>query len=648
MPVPFRLAAAAALGFLPVVAAGPSRAAPPAIAAPIPAAPLDAGDVSAFVDGFMPYALARGDISGAAIVVVKDGKLLVAKGFGYADRAARRPIDAERTLFRQASISKLFTWTAVMQLADAGKLDLDRDINAYLDFAVPPRFGRPITLRHLLTHTSGFAETYRELMTPDRASTPTLEAYVKRHLPDRIYPPGTNVAYSNYGATLAGYIVQRVSGERFEDYVARHIFAPLGMRHATFEQPPRRAAGEMATGYIRASGPPYPFEYAGDVPAGALSASAGDMARFMIAHLEGGGPILSPAATSRMHASAFRQIPQLPGMVLGFYEENRNGRRVIGHAGDLISFHTDLHLLPAEHVGVYIAMNSWGRDDASSALRRAFFDQFMDRYYPAAAETMPPPPRGSAGRAQAMSGAYASTRRSAVNFGTLIDLFGQGRLDAAADGTIRFSQFRDAAGEPKRWREVRPYVWREIGGKALLAAEVRGGRVRRLYANDQPAVLTFVRSTPWQSAAWRLPAMAALVLLMALTALAWPVGALLRRKYGISAASSLRPRAERWSLRTMAAGNSLFAAGWLGILTSAGTRPSLLGPGLDPWIRLLQAIGIAAFAATLVFAASAGRRWRRRDATVRGALVDLMLVAAGLAAAFFAFDYHLFDFDLRY
>ena len=146
----------------------------------------------------------------------------------------------------------------------------------YLDFTVPPRLGKPITLRQLMTHTTGFAETYKELMTPDKASTPTLEQYVKRHLPKRIYAPGTTVAYSNYGGTLAGYIVQRVSGERFEDYVARHIFGPLGMRRSSFEQPPR-AEGRVATGYIAGSGPAYPFEFAGDVPAGGLPGKRPDV-----------------------------------------------------------------------------------------------------------------------------------------------------------------------------------------------------------------------------------------------------------------------------------------------------------------------------------------------------------------------------------
>lgn len=630
---------------------GATAAREPAAAVPIQATtpeappPLTSADVAAFIDGFMPYALARGDIAGAAVVVVKDGQVLVSRSYGEADRKTHRPIDVERTMFRQGSVSKLFTWTAVLQLVDAGKLDLDRDINAYLDFPVPPRFGRPITLRDLMTHTSGFAETYRELMTPNRAATPTLEAYVKRHLPARIYAPGTTIAYSNYGATLAGYIVQRVSGERFEDYVARHIFAPLGMRHATFEQPPR---GDMATGYLRASDPPYPFEFAGDVPAGGLSASPADMARFMIAQLggEGSTALLSRATMARMHATSFRQIPSLHGMALGFYEEDRNGRRVIGHAGDLISFHTDLHLLPREGVGIYVAMNSWGRDDASSSLRRALFERLMDRYYPGPALAPVTAPAGSRERAEALAGSYASTRRSSGDLGTLFDLFGQATLEADDDGTIRFSAFHDDAGQAKRWREVRPSIWRDVNGSATLAV-ANEGKSPRLYVDDQPPVFTYVRVSPWQSAAWRLPLLGLFVAIMALSALAWPLGAAMRW-WNRARAARVRPKRERWAARTAAIANTVFAGGWLGILTTAGTRPSVLGPGLDPWLRLLQACGLAAAIATIAFAVLAGRRTYRDGANWRFVLTDGALIVAGLGIALFALDYHLFNFSLRY
>ena len=128
-------------------------------------AALNRADVEAWLDGFMPYALERGDIAGAVVVVVKDGQVLLQKGYGYADVAKRTPVDPETTLFRPGSVSKLFTWTAVMQLVEQGKLDLDADVNEYLDFEIPARDGKPVTLRQIMTHTAGLEETARA---PDR------------------------------------------------------------------------------------------------------------------------------------------------------------------------------------------------------------------------------------------------------------------------------------------------------------------------------------------------------------------------------------------------------------------------------------------------------------------------------------------------
>ncbi|MDE2225982.1 MAG: beta-lactamase family protein, partial [Xanthomonadaceae bacterium] len=165
---------------------------------------MTAEDLSTLFGGMLPYMLARGDIAGGAVVVVKDGKVLFAQGYGYADLKTRTPVSPATTLFRIGSVSKLFTWTAVMQLVEQHKVDLDRDINDYLDFKIPPRFGKPITLRDLMTHTPGFEDTARDLLpaTPDGTN---LERYLKAHIPARIFPPGKIVAYSNYGAGLAGY-----------------------------------------------------------------------------------------------------------------------------------------------------------------------------------------------------------------------------------------------------------------------------------------------------------------------------------------------------------------------------------------------------------------------------------------------------------
>src|SRR5216684_3471521 len=194
---------------------------------------LTVADATAWLDGFMPMQLEREDIAGAVVLVVKDGKVLLAKGYGYKDVAKKIPVTPDSTLFRPGSISKLFTWTAVMQLVEQGKLDLDRDVNTYLDFSIPEAYGKPITLRNIMTHTPGFEETIKGLFAHDRRP---LAVVMKTWVPERIFPPGEVSAYSNYGASLAGYIVQRVSGEPFEQYVARHILQPLGMTHSTFEQ----------------------------------------------------------------------------------------------------------------------------------------------------------------------------------------------------------------------------------------------------------------------------------------------------------------------------------------------------------------------------------------------------------------------------
>ena len=126
---------------------------------------MTAADVESFLDGIVPLQLKQNDIAGATVSVVKDGKLLFAKGYGYADVKNKKPVSAQETLFRPGSISKLFTWTAIMQLFEQGKLDLDRDINDYLDFKIPDAFGKPITLKNVLTHTPGFEEQIKDLFT---------------------------------------------------------------------------------------------------------------------------------------------------------------------------------------------------------------------------------------------------------------------------------------------------------------------------------------------------------------------------------------------------------------------------------------------------------------------------------------------------
>jgi CubicO group peptidase (beta-lactamase class C family) len=189
-------------------------------------------------------------VPGATVAVVQDGELLLAKGYGYAELERNARVDGERTLFRTGSAGKLFTWTAVMQLVEQGRLDPHVDVNQYLDFTIPATFPEPVTLAHLMTHTTGFEDVPEPLFLLREEQLMPLDQYVKQHQPARVFPPGQARAYSNYGTALAGYIVERVSGEPFYAYVENHIFAPLGMERSTLRQPvPAELADDLAAGY---------------------------------------------------------------------------------------------------------------------------------------------------------------------------------------------------------------------------------------------------------------------------------------------------------------------------------------------------------------------------------------------------------------
>ncbi|MGH7720067.1 MAG: serine hydrolase domain-containing protein, partial [Gemmatimonadaceae bacterium] len=242
--------------------------------------PSDPREIEAFLDGMMAAHLDEKHVAGAVVSVVRNGELLFTKGYGFADHDKRAPVDPAHTLFRIGSVSKLFTWTAVMQLVEQGKLQLDRDVNDYIDFTIPATYPQPITLRHLLTHTPGFEDRGLGLFSPKRV--PRGE-WLAENMPARVRPPGTFSAYSNYGTSLAGYIVERASGMPWEEYVERRILQPLGMRNTTAREPlPPALAPQMSGGYEWKGDRmgARDFEVVGaSAPAGSVSSTGADMAR---------------------------------------------------------------------------------------------------------------------------------------------------------------------------------------------------------------------------------------------------------------------------------------------------------------------------------------------------------------------------------
>jgi CubicO group peptidase (beta-lactamase class C family) len=621
---------------------------------PAGAAQLTRADVQAWLDGFLPYALQRGDVPGAVVAVVKDGEVLFKKGYGYADLKRKKPVDPDLTLFRPGSVSKLFTWTAVMQLVEQGKLDLDKDVNTYLDFKIPSAFGKPITLRNAMTHTPGLEEVGRNLFSDDTTKVQPNGDWLKSWTPTRIYPPGTVPAYSNYATAMAGYIVQRVSGEPFEQYIEHHIFQPLGMEHATFRQPlPASLRKDMAEGYESASsGEAKPFEMVVGAPAGALSASGADMARFMIAHLQNGrfgsASILRPETARRMHTTALTLMPAVNRMVLGFYETNRNGHRAIAHGGDTFWFHSDLHLFIDDGIGIFISMNSPGKDGAAGPIRTAVFEQFADRYLPAP-DTATPLDRAVAyEHAHKVAGQYESSRHSVSNFFSLTDLISPSKVTVNPDTTITLPYLTALNGEPKHWREIRPFVWKEVDGTNVAGAKVENGRVEMLSGDEISPFIVFRPTKWWKSPSWLVPLAELSLAVLLLTLIAWPLAAVARRRYGATFPLQGRARsAYRW-VRVAALGLLLLLAGWTWQIQQMSTEVSALTSKSDPWLWLLQLLGFVVFlgaAGVAVWNARLARSGRRPWSSQ---LWSGLLVLATVTLLYIAVVFKLIAFDINY
>lgn len=280
------------------------------------AGPRDPREVEAFFDGAVPSLLEAYHVPGLVLSVVRDGELLFAKGWGLADIETGRAMDPERTIVRVASISKLVTATAAMQLVAEGKLDLHADVNDYLEaFQIEEAFGAPVTLHDLLTHTAGFDDRFLHSGRSFGSPLPSLADYLALRMPPRVMPPGRVVSYSNHGLALVGHLIERASGLSFPDYVQQYVFDPLGMSHSRFflRVP---LDPEVAVPYVWAEGHHTPLGYDHTLlgPAAELNTTAHDMAKFMLAHLQqGDARVLDPATEALMQERHFSVHPRLAG-----------------------------------------------------------------------------------------------------------------------------------------------------------------------------------------------------------------------------------------------------------------------------------------------------------------------------------------------
>ena len=626
------------------LSAGPVRPGPH-VSQPEGRHELTPEDVTAWLDGKIPDALNRGDLPGAVVTVVHNGRILVTRGYGHAatgaDGEPQRPVDSD-TLFRIASVSKLATSISVMQLVERGELDLDVDISAYTDVKIPRRYPGDITLRHLLTHTAGFEE---HAGNPEKE--PDLDSYIHRDPPAQVFAPGTTPAYSNYGMSLAGYIVERVSGEVFEDYVREHVLEPAGMDSSTFDQPlPERLADRVANGYKTSAGQAQPFEEMPDSPAGSLTVSGADAGKFMLAMLnQSQGSALLKGETWRQMFSPGLGADQLgvlaegKQMGLGFFDENRNGYRIVGHSGYANSFHADLEVYPDNGSGVFVAVNGEGKDGAE-ALKDDLMRGFSDRYYPGSEPGAEGGPSVDESRqhARVAAGTYTSSRAPMTSFASIREALPSGwsSIDALDDGHLLLR-----AGESViEYEEIKPWVWRQVGGSQTLAVQVEGGKVVRV--GDIPA-FSLLPMTVAQRVF--VPVVLGAAAVLVLLVLAWPLGAvrrLMARRAGDGGGSRLS-----WWARSarIGAGLTLVAIGaWAGAAVSLMADRISVGPLTLHGIQILTFVGLLGIIPGVVEAA----RVLRAGGGVLRIVTALLLPIALAVVAWMALAFNLLNPDVGF
>lgn len=450
---------------------------------------IDARELEAFLDPIFSEQMKAMHIPAAVFVFVKDGQIFFEKGYGLADIDAKKPVVPNKTLFQIGSITKLFTATAVMQLVEQNKLDVQADVNQYLTkFQIKDRFAAPVTLHHLLTHTGGFDERFIGTMSKNPMAQKTIGDYLAERMPPRVMPSGEAVNYSNHGMTLAGHLVEQASGLSYEQYVTENILQPLEMHHTkvSLNSPNKSPAQDLAVAYDyrHENFYPIPASYYGHIaPAGSIIATSTDMAHFMIAHLQrgrfGDKSILSERTIDEMHRQQFTHHPKFSGWTYGFPEESRNGRRLLTHGGGARGYVALLVLLPEENAGFFIACNT-----ANSGLQDVVFDKLIERYYPNENPSLTIPPgvsveEGNPEHLSKLTGSYRYVRYSRRSLEKILAVMQQVEVTLQENGKLSLDGFGSA---PILLTMIEPFLFRRDDGKGLISfRQDEQGRITHLF-----------------------------------------------------------------------------------------------------------------------------------------------------------------------
>ena len=592
---------------------------------------------STALDSAIAIAMKEHSVPGAALAIVRNGRVDHLAGYGCANIARGIAVDPRTTVFRVASVSKPFVALAALQLAEQGVVDLETDVNRYLrTMQVPQAWNRPVTLRDLLTHTAGFEESVVGYAARTPADIQPLGEFLAARLPRRGWPPGEVTGYSNYGYALAGYVVESAAGMSFAEYVRTHIFAPVGMTRSSFAQPmPAELARDAAVSYrcVDEVCEQIPPDYRSAYPPGGLATTADDMSRFMLAQLGaaiGGTAGLSDSVLTLMHTRQFSHDAALPGSTFGYSEDVLAGSRALSHAGGASGYTSFVVLVPARDFGVFLVANG-----GSSRFGAAVLTAIASRMFPQLPAPAFPPARPTA---IDPSGSYRLTRYAHRGVENLPALF-NGQLHVSRIGdTLVVSGLGDANGQ---YLAVADNRWQKVGGSDLVAVRTRDGKVTHMFGSLSffgTRVPAAYERLAWYDAPYVVnEALSWVVAIPLIALLLWPIVAglvwLVRRRTRMVA--RLRPAPPRGWRATGAAAAIAFTAvamafgfGFIAQTNRAAERGGgEIIYGLPPAMRVLAyaPVVIAVLAGVLVIATIAG--WRRRWWSVPSLLLVTLITA---------------------
>lgn len=317
-------------------------------------AQLDPASAAAWADAQFGKPVAEGRASAATVAIVKGGKVLLVRDYGYGDRANKSPIAPPRNRFIIASTTKTFTATAIALLVQDGRIaSLDDPANKYLKrLKLPDAFGRAVTIRQLLTHSAGYEERGFGVGAAGDRTAPASADYVRAHLPAIVRTPGSRIVYANIDPAILGMVVEDITGMTMRDFLAKRLLAPLGMKDTELAYSTDTTA-RLVRPYTGIHAAPWDINAPFFAPTGSIHTTAADMAAYMNAQLGHAPGVLLPQTVARLHTPLARNAPSLDPLAMAFFVSQWNGAKIVGHAGAFSGFSTDMYLIPGSDIGVF-------------------------------------------------------------------------------------------------------------------------------------------------------------------------------------------------------------------------------------------------------------------------------------------------------